>query len=159
MKETILHLLDNLGIKYRWEDHEAVFTVKESLALLDKQLPTKNLVLQDKTGRTIMVIMHGITRLDTKLISQELNTKKLNFAKPDVLMEKLGVTPGSVSVFGLLNDNNNDIEVILDSNILSDKEVGFHPNDNTASIFFKGSELKKIIEATGHDAIVMNLGN
>lgn len=157
MKDKILCLLDELNIDYRYEEHEAVFTVEESLALLDKQLPTKSLLLQDKTQRTIMVIMHGLERLDTKSLALKLSTKKLNFAKPEILMKTLGVAPGSVSVFGLLRDEAHDIEVVLDSNIVIDEKVSFHPNDNTASIFFRGTELKRIVEATGHKPIIMDL--
>ena len=158
-KDRVLSLLDELGIVYRWVDHPAVFTVSESMNQLEGKRPTKNLVLQDKTGRCVMVVMDGITRLDAKKISAELGVKKLTFAKPEMLMETLGVTPGSVSIFGLLNDSAKEMDVVLDSNILGPDEIGFHPNDNTASILIPGNSLEKIVVACGHTPHIMDLSN
>ena len=156
-KDKVLNLLAELEIEYNWVDHPAVFTVSESMEHMDDKCPTKNLVLYDKVGRYIMVVMHGLTRLNTKKIATLLETKSLSFAKPEMLMEKLGVTPGSVSVFGLLNENAKEMEVVLDSNILGTDQIGFHPNDNTASIFFSGESLEKIVVACGHRPHIVDL--
>lgn len=158
-KDQILTLLDDLGISYRWEDHPAVFTVTESISHLQDKQPTKNLVLKDNTGSSVMVVMDGIARLDTKKIASEIGMKKLSFAKPEFLLETLGVTPGSVSVFGLLKESAKNMHVVLDSNILGSNEVGFHPNDNTASIFISGDSLEKIVTACGHTPHILDLSD
>ena len=150
-KEDILSLLDRLQVTYRWVDHEAVFTVADSSKVLADKVPIKNLFLTDDKGdQLLLVIMAGERRLDIKQLATDLGIKKLSFAKPDVLQEKLGVSPGSVSVFSLLNNQHNDVQVVVDESLTSASEIGFHPNHNRASIFIAGLSLESILEQTGN---------
>jgi Ala-tRNA(Pro) deacylase len=150
--------LKELAIPCREVKHPAVFTVAESLKYLEDKRPIKNLLLQEKgKGRKVLVIMGGDTRLDLKKIEQELGIRKLSFAKEDVLYETLGVMPGAVSIFGLLHDGSDGVEVILEENLLDEKELGFHPNTNTSTIFVPGTMLFKIVKHTGHKLHVLNL--
>lgn len=151
MKKQISDLLDSQRINYRWLDHPAVFTVAESMKIIEGKKPIKNLLLQEKgNGRKVLVIMAGEDRLDAKVVASKLAMKKLQFANPEVLLATLGVKPGAVSVFGLLSPGSQGIEVVVDEKLLKEPELGFHPNDNTATIFIPGQNLAAIIEATGH---------
>ena len=146
MKDKILSLLKELNIPYRVETHVAVFTVAEATQHIKDKRPIKNLLLQnDKKDRTFLVIMDGEEKLDMKTLAKKLGAKKLRFASPEVMMEKLGVEPGSVSLFGVLSPNSGDVEVIIDQSLLNEPELGFHPNDNTATIFIAGSAVEKIL--------------
>jgi Ala-tRNA(Pro) deacylase len=154
MKDRIVGLLRDLGIGYRWVDHPAVFTVAESRQHIEGHRPIKNLLLQESGGRKILVLMAGDERLDTKLIASELGTRKLHFADAQTLERTLGVTPGAVSVFGLLYDGSSEVEVVVDEQLLAEPELGFHPNDNTATLFIRSSALEQIIRRTGHKYVV-----
>lgn len=158
MKKNIIKLLDDLDIKYHWVDHPPVFTVAESLETIDKT-PIKNLLLQEKNhGRKILVVMAGDERLDAKLIREKLGTKKLQFANEQTLSETFGVKPGAVSVFGLLHEGAKGVEVVLDERVVHrGRELGFHPNDNTSTIFFSASQLEPIIKKLGHKYTLMKL--
>lgn len=157
MKEKIVALLDTLKIDYRWVDHEPVFTVAESSKVLADKVPIKNLLLKENKGeQLVLVIMAGEHRLDIKQLAEKLNIKKLSFAKPEVLQEKLEVTPGSVSIFGLLNNQHNDILVVVDESLTKAEEIGFHPNDNTASIFVPGVSINAILEQTGNQYMFLD---
>lgn len=157
MKEEIVRLLKELGIEYKWLDHEAVFTVAESQKVIEEKTPIKNLLLQEKGGKLWLVIMRGDQRLIMKELAKTLDTRKLSFAKPEVLQEKLGVTPGSGSLFSLLNNAHNDVVVVIDEVLKSEAKIGFHPNDNTATIFISGNDLIKILEFTGNSYIFFAL--
>ncbi len=158
MKEQIIELLEDLHIDYRWLDHAPVFTVTESLGLIEDKKPIKNLLLKDKGGRQFLVIMAGNERLNLKLLATQLDARKLQFADSDNLYETLGVQPGAVSVFGLLHPKSVDVKVVLDQAILQDdQEIGFHPNNNTATIFFKTRELKTIINKIDRKYMTISL--
>lgn len=158
MKKSILAALDNLGIEYREEEHEAVFTVAESKKVLTEKVPVKSLLLQERKGdRLVLVVMAGDKRLQSKQVSEPLGLKKLEFAKPDVLKQALGVTPGSVSLFGLLHEGSGEVKVIIDEELTQEAELGFHPNDNTSTIFIPGDKLTNFIEHTDHKYDIINL--
>ncbi len=151
MKDSVTNLLDQLDISYRYEEHVAVFTVAESVQNIKNKRPIKNLLLQsDKKDRTFLVIMDGKEKLDMKTLAKKLDVKKLRFASPEVMMEKLGVKPGSVSLFGVLSPDSAVVEVIIDQSLVSEPELGFHPNDNTATVFIAGSTVEKILKHSRH---------
>jgi Ala-tRNA(Pro) deacylase len=154
----IINLLKELDIAYRWIEHKPVFTVAESLKQLADKRPIKCLLLQEKNnGQKVFVVVAGEKRLNTKLIAKELDTKKLQFANAEVLLGTMGVTPGAVSIFGLMHSDPNNIKIVLDNELLSEPELGFHPNDNTASVFIPGETVTKVIEALEHSYQIMDL--
>jgi Ala-tRNA(Pro) deacylase len=154
----IITLLDDLGIPCRTIDHPAVFTVAESAQHVKDKRPLKNLLLQEKgDGRIILVIMDGHARLDLKSLAQMLKSRKLTFASPEVMKKTLGVVPGAVSIFGLLHDSSSEVEVVIDEILLAEKELGFHPNKNTSTVFIPGKEIVKIFKHTGHKSHILNL--
>ncbi len=157
-KDLVIKTLDELHITYRWVDHPAVFTVAESVQLIKGKKPIKNLLLKEKGGdRKVLVIMAGDQKLDTKMVAQKLNSRKLHFADSETLLATLGVSPGAVSVFGLLNKGAMGVEVVLDKRLLDEKELGFHPNENTATIFIPSSALIDILKHTGNRYYTLQL--
>jgi Ala-tRNA(Pro) deacylase len=157
MRESIKHFLDESNIPYRWIDHEAVFTVNESLNVVKDDVPIKNLLLKSKSGYYYLIIMSGLNKLDMKYLAKKLNTSKLSFASSDDLKRLLGVNPGSVSIFGLLNDPDNVVELLFEERLLEAVELGFHPNDNTATIFISTNYLQQITKKLGHPMQLVNL--
>ena len=147
----VYNLLDTLGIAYRVQEHAAVFTVAESSKVLSEKVPVKSLLVREEKGEQVwMVIMRGDVRLDMKLLARELGVKRIVFVRPEHVESLVGVKPGSVSLFGLLHDGAKDIDVIIDQALMSEKELGFHPNDNTATVFVAPFVIGQVVAATGH---------
>ena len=159
MREQTFAFLKKLDIPYRFVEHPPVFRVGDVCDVLEEKEPVKSLLLMDRTsGILFLVIAAGLARLDLKLIASNLGVKKLNFANETILMDTLGVAPGSVSVFCLLNPNSVDVSVYVDE-VLYERtaELGFHPGDNEATVFIPTEKLPHIIEATGHSFQTMKL--
>lgn len=152
MTEKVLKFLHDCGIEYALVEHEPVFTVAESMEHLPDAYPVKNLLLKEEKGdRCVFVIMKGDERLDTKKVASELGLKKLQFAKPEVLMAGLGVEPGSASLFSLLHNGSADVEVVIDRRLLEQPEVGFHPSNNTQTILIKGADIETFLSSLDRD--------
>lgn len=143
----IYKILKQANIPYTLENHEAVFTVAESLGHLGDKIPVKNLFLvEEKAGRCVLIIMKGDERLDTKKLALDIGFKKLQFAKPALLLEKLHVTPGSVSLFSIFGKNDSNILLAIDNRLQGQKELGFHPNDNTKTIYITSDDMEKLLD-------------
>ena len=141
-RQKVFEFLDAYSIPYRLQEHEAVFTVAESSKLLTEKVPVKTLLVGEEKGtREIMVAMRGDERLDMKRFAVTLGVKKLRFVKPERVEELVGVKPGSVSVFGLLHSGA--------AGLLQEKEIGFHPNDNTATVFMQPNDALRAIDSMG----------
>jgi Ala-tRNA(Pro) deacylase len=150
--------LNELNIPFRTIEHPAVFTVEESMKHIEDKIPIKNLLLTDKDHQSaILVIMSGAQRLDIKLVARLFETKKLSFADETVLKERLGVTPGSVSLFSLLHQGSDGIQIAIDKNLLKADELGFHPNDNTRTVYIPGNVIEQFVKHTGHKYKVVTL--
>jgi len=129
-------LLDQLGISHHTEEHRAVFTVAEG-ADVKARLPgghTKNLSSEIRLNQ----------------LHKRIGTKRLSFGKPDALLEMLGVVPGSVTVFSVLNDKRCQVRLILDQALFDHDAVWFHPMRNTASTRVAPKDLIRFAEAVGH---------
>lgn len=157
MKSEVKSLLKDLEIPYRWVDHDAVYTLEESLKLIEDKEPIKNLLLQDKSGKYFLVIMSGRKRLDMKSLAIKLNSRELRFANAEKLKDCLGVEPGAVSLFGLMNDKENKVNLVIEGRLLNVDELGFHPNDNTATLFIDPRHFKTIATRLDHGMIVVDL--
>ncbi len=158
MKSRIFGVLSDLGIEFREQQHEAVFTVAESKKVMNDKVPVKSLLLRERKGEgLVLVIMSGDKRLQAKQVSEALNLKKLEFAKPEVLKRVLGVTPGAVSLFSLLHADSGEVMVVVDEELTHEKELGFHPNDNTSTVFIAGSALEPFVKHTEHSYTIMQL--
>lgn len=157
MKNKVKLFLEGIEIPYRWVDHPAVFTVEDAEKHVEDKHPIKNLFIKNKSGQYYLVIMSGVKRLDTKLLAQKLNSQKLSFASPERLKELLNLTPGSVSLFGLMNDSENKVQLVIERDLLNADELGFHPNDNTATVFVNTKDLNKIVEKLKHSIILIDI--
>jgi len=158
--EQLLARLAALGIETRTVNHPPVFTVEESKALRG-QLPgghVKNLFLRDKKGALWLVVAEEDRRVDLKALAQRIGAGKVSFASPERLMRHLGVAPGSVTPFGLINDREVEVRVVIDEALLAQDPVNVHPltNDRTTAIAPK--DLLRFIEACGHRPQVLDLG-
>ena len=134
---TIGQYLKDHHITYVSHEHPAVFTCEEAEkhCVNVPGIPGKNLFLRSSKGkRYFLVILPASKRADLKQIAQTVGESKISFASAETLKEKLGLEPGSVSPFGLINDQNHEIEVYIDAEIYNAPLVNFHPNRNTASL-------------------------
>jgi Ala-tRNA(Pro) deacylase len=156
-RQDLLARLDELGIRTVTADHPAVFTVAES-SILERQLPgghTKNLFLKDKKGRLFLVVALGHARIDLKTLHKPLGADRLSFGSPDLLMEVLGVPPGSVTPFALINDKARRVTVVLDADMMRHERLNYHPLANTATTNIARSDLLVFIRACGHEPRVL----
>jgi Ala-tRNA(Pro) deacylase len=150
--------LDALGIGHRTLEHRAVFTVEEG-ADIKAQLPgghTKNLFLKDREGALALVCALGSSRVPVNRLHRALGRQRFSFAKEDVLWDALGVRPGSVTVFALVNDTDAKVTLVLDAALLEHDPVNFHPLENTATTAIARDDLLAFVRATGREPVVLD---
>ena len=148
-------LLDSLGIEYCRVDHDHADTIEEC-EQIEKVLGCKickNLLLTNRQMTAIYLLaMPGEKPFKTKILSKQIGTARLSFASPEQMLRTLDITPGSVSVLGLMNDKNNEVKLLIDKDLLKEEFFGCHPCINTSSLRIKTSDIiEKIIPATAHD--------
>jgi Ala-tRNA(Pro) deacylase len=159
-RNTLEARLAALGIATTTVEHEPVFTVEES-ASLRASLPgahTKSLFLADPDGRLVLVVAKDETRVDLKALARRLAMGRFSFGKPGKLEAVLGVRPGSVTPFALINASAAEVTVVVDQAILDFAEVNCHPLENTATTRLATADLIRFIEACGHEPLVAPLG-
>ena len=147
-------LLDSLGIAYRRADHAPADTI-EQCAAVDAALDVvicKNLFLCNRQETTFyLLMMPGDKPFKTKQLSAQLGVARLSFGKPEAMERLLDLTPGSVSVLGLMNDTDHKVNLVFDGDILRSEYIGCHPCMNTSSLKIKTSDiLEKFLPYTGH---------
>lgn len=147
-------LLDSLGIEYCRVDHDHADTIEEC-EQIEKVLGCKickNLLLTNRQMTAIYLLaMPGEKPFKTKILSKQIGTARLSFASPEQMLRALDITPGSVSVLGLMNDGNNEVKLLIDKDLLKEEYFGCHPCINTSSLRIKTSDIiEKIIPATAH---------
>ena len=140
--------LDALGITYDRHEHPAVFNADDASRYWDPIDGTqcKNLFLRNKKGdRHYLVVLEISKRADLKDLVKVIGDDRLSFGSPERLMAELGLTPGSVSPFGLLNDNDGSVRVLIDQDLRGAERLIFHPNINTASVVVSWDGLEKFL--------------
>ena len=147
-------LLDSLGVQYQRIDHEAAMTM-EACVEIDRVLDAticKNLLLCNRQCTAFYLLMlPGEKHFKTSTFSKQIGSSRLSFAAPEYMERFLDITPGSVSVLGLMNDGENHVELIIDEDILKGEYFGCHPCINTSSLRLKTADLmEKIIPAMHH---------
>ncbi|MBR1657671.1 MAG: prolyl-tRNA synthetase associated domain-containing protein [Synergistaceae bacterium] len=152
MKE-VFEYLKSLGIEYELDEHEAVFTIEAVKAAgLDKKgtVPV-NLFLRNANGKRHFLVIHdGDKHTNLKMLEGQIGATHLSFGSAERLMKHLGLTKGSVSPFGLINNAEHDVEVVIDASIKWRERLGFHPNINTATVWISYDNLMKFIESCGN---------
>jgi Ala-tRNA(Pro) deacylase len=160
MKEKVLQALDASGLPYRTIEHVAVHHVGEEPPELAGLPTTKNLLLKDRSnGRAYMVVMEGEKRLDLGLLADELATTKnrLQFVKYEDVERVVGVSPGHVSIFNLLNEEAKGVQIVFDKSLLHYPEIGFHPNINTATVLMRPDDALVFLKLHGQTSQLINL--
>lgn len=154
--------LDSLGVSYQRIDHEAAMTM-EACAAIDGVLEAtmcKNLFLCNRQCTDFYLLMlPGDKPFKTKELSKQLGCSRLSFANGSFMEEYLDITPGSLSVLGLMNDNDHRVQLLIDGDLLSSLHIGVHPCVNTASLRLRTKDLMDtIIPAMGHAPKMVTLG-
>lgn len=152
-RENIFEKLNALQIPFELVEHAPAFTMEEynALGFNPNDEICKNLFLRDYKGtRHMLVVLKGSKHADLQLIRSEVDSSKLSFASDERLARFLDVKKGSVSPLGLLNDATGEVEVYFDEDLKDAPRLGFHPNDNTATVFLSFADIQKYIESTGH---------
>ncbi len=160
-RAALLDALDRFGIKARTISHQAIFTVEEGRDL-KRQMPgghSKNLFLKDKKGALFLAVADAETRIDLVALGKALGAKgRLSFGKPELMTATLGVIPGAVTPFALINESARALSaVIVDSRLLASDPVWFHPLENTASTAISPQNLLDFIEDCGFNARIIDL--
>lgn len=159
MEQKLYKLLNDLGIQYTLYEHEPAFTVEQSehVAAFVPGTHCKNLFLKDDKKQFWLLVAYNRAHVDLRKIAQDLNAKGLRFAQPELLLQYLGLTPGSVTPLGLMNDTEQVVRVILDKNLLASDLVSFHPLRNTATITMTPKDLLKFIAHQGNPLTLYQL--
>lgn len=146
-------ILDKLDIKYDEIEHDAVYTVEEAnkIEFMIEGIGCKNLFLTDK-NKYFLYVLKDDKRADLRELANYLNVLRLSFGNEDKLMELLGLTKGSVTPLGIINDKYNKVTIILDKDLVGCKLL-CHPNINTKTMNIEYDDLIKLIEYTEHKYI------
>ena len=153
-------MLDRLGIEYAGVDHEHADTIEvchEIESTLGAKI-CKNLFLTNRQQTEFyLLLMPGDKPFKTKLLSKQIGTARLSFASSEHMQELLDITPGSVSVLGLMNDGGR-VHLVIDSDLLKDEFIGCHPCINTSTLRIRTSDIiEKLLPAVGHEYAVVEL--
>lgn len=157
-KGKIYQLLKDKGISYDVLEHDAVFTMEdmENLGLTEKGVVCKNLFLRDAKGKNhFLVCVPEEKKIDLKTFHDKIGSTKVSFASEERLQKYLGIRQGSVSPLGVLNDEERNVTVIFDKELQWQKEIGIHPNDNTATIWLSFEDLRHIIQEHGNEILLV----
>lgn len=152
--------LERLGIEYEYYEHPEAPTIEIAAQFYRGEGTTlcKNLFFRNHKGnRHYLVIMESHFAMDIHSVEKLLHQGKLSFASPERIMRYLGVKPGSVSLFNLVNDTGKEVTLFVDSKLLDVEKVSFHPNDNRASLVISSRDMLKFIENCGNKYEIMDL--
>jgi Ala-tRNA(Pro) deacylase len=158
--KSIYKILQDLDITFTEHKHPAVFTVEEA----EKHrgdidgARIKNLFLRNKKGdKHFLLVADAFKQIDLKNVCQAVNEKKIGFASPDRMKKYLSLTPGSVSPFGIINDSNKEVTVLLDKELLTHDKLNFHPNINTVTIQISKDDFLKFLKWSGNEVIEIEI--
>lgn len=163
----VYDFLDSLGVEYQRIDHEAAMTM-EACEEIDQTLSEgeengvaicKNLFLCNRQATDFyLLLIPGDKPFKTKYLSAQIGSSRLSFAKPEYMEKYLDITPGSVSIMGLMNDHEKKVQLLIDEDVLKDEYFGCHPCINTSSLKIRTKDLvEKIIPAMGHEPKIVKL--
>jgi len=150
--DDLFAYLDELGIAHTTQWHDAVFTVEEGREL-KASMPgghTKNLFLRDKDGAIILIAAEAHSELKLNRLHRLIGTRRLSFGPAELMEELLGVTPGSVTAFALMNDREGRVRFLVDAALMVHDPVNFHPLTNTGTTAIARNDLERFARATGH---------
>lgn len=151
-RAELLAKFAELGIQTETRDHAPVFTVEEAQALRGEIAGghCKNLFLKDKNDALWLVVCLEDARIDLKSLPEKIGSGRISFGKPELLREMLGVEPGSVTPFAVINDRHARVKVILDEAMMRLPLLNYHPLENTATTSIASADLSRFLTALGH---------
>lgn len=152
-EQAVYDVLEQLKIPFERHEHPPVFTVEEAARhwAAVTAAHCKNLFLRNKKGTThYLVILEHTKQADLSHLVKRLGDDRLSFASPERLMTHLGLTPGAVSPFGLINDRERRVQVVIDADLKSAERIAFHPNVNTATIVLAGADFQRFLAWCGN---------
>ncbi len=162
-RAELISRLEKLHIDFETVEHPAFFTVEEGRAF-KAEMPgghSKNLFVKDKKGALLLAVAHCDTQVDLVSLGKSIAAKgRLSFCKPEQMIEVLGVTPGSVTPFALINETAKALaHVVVDKVLLEWEAAWFHPLENTASTRISPNDLLRFIKECGHEPKILDLAN
>ncbi len=153
--------MQHLGIENTTHRHPPVFTVEEN-RLVHGQMPgghCKSLFLKDKKDQLWLLVVLEDRPVDLKVLPKNIGSARLSFGKPDLLVEVLGVVPGSVTPFALINDTTQRVRVVLDKEMLEHDLLNYHPLTNAATTAIAAADLVRFIRSCGHDPLILDFAD
>ena len=159
-KQEVYNFLTSRGIEYEVTEHGAVFNMEEMshVELPHPEADAKNLfVRDDKKHNYYLITVKGDKRVDLKKFKEEHSTRPLSFASENDLMILLGLIPGAVTPLGILNDSERKVNFFLDEGLVNGGLIGVHPNDNTATVWLKTTDLIDIIKEHGNKVEIVTI--
>ncbi|MCW8916856.1 MAG: prolyl-tRNA synthetase associated domain-containing protein [Magnetovibrio sp.] len=156
--QELLQYLSDLGISHQTFHHDALMTVEQSQALRGEisGLHSKNLFMKNKKGALWLIVAEENQPISLNIVRKHLQAGNWSFASAELLMQHLGVEPGSVTPFGVINDTDGTVQVVLDQNLAQADEVNFHPLVNTQSTTLSGLDLQRFLDATQHPPLIID---
>lgn len=151
-REQLFERFKSLRLETRTLDHAPVFTVEQA-KLVHDDMPgghCKNLFCKDEKGALWLIVALEDAVINLKAAPSKIGSKRLTFGKPELLMEVLGVEPGSVTPFGLINDTQNRVNVILDEAMMTKNPLNYHPLKNDATTALSPADLLTFVKSCGH---------
>jgi len=157
--EDLLHYISDLGIETSTMTHPAVYTVEEAKTQRQDLIGahSKNLFLRDKKGRMFLLTALEDRAIDLKSMRDVLGVRSLSFGSAERLQKYLGVTPGSVTPFGVINDTAGDVTMVLDRGLMDYETLNFHPLVNTMTTSISPDGLMRFLETTDHAPLFIDL--
>ena len=157
-RAELIAFLDRLGVASRTYDHPAVFTVGESEAIKEAipGVHTKNLFLKDSRDQLWLISAEGHAQIDLKRLHTVIGSARLSFGRAELMEETLGVSPGSVTAFGLVNDRNHRVRFVLDCTLAYARFVNFHPLVNTATTTVSGEGFRRFLAKIGVSPMIVD---
>ena len=156
-QKELFERLTDLGIQTTTVNHIPVFTVEDGEEVL-RDIPgghCKSLFLKDKKGGFWLVVMLGESRLDISALQKKLGSGRLSFAKPGLMHSVLGVEPGSVTPFALINTSTKCVNVVLQQCMMKREILNYHPLENSSTTTIFSEDLLKFIKAMGHNPLIL----
>ena len=151
--DDLFAFLDEHGLAHETRWHEATFTVEEGRDL-KASMPgghTKNLFMKDKDGTIVLISAHADSELKLNQLHKLIGTRRLSFASAELMVQCLGVTPGSVTAFALMNDTGQRVRFVVDAALMQCDPLNFHPLVNTATTAIPREDFRKFVALTGHE--------
>ena len=157
-RADLFAFLDAHGVEHSTLDHPPVFRVEEGLEI-KKALPgghTKNLFLKDARGQLWLISALGETTIDLKRLHPVIGSGRLSFGPQEMMVQTLGVTPGSVTAFGLINDTERRVRFVLDKALAESDPVNFHPLANDATTAVSQAGFRRFLRALGVEPLIVD---